>query len=653
MNIKRFTIRPPIIQYESLTSYLHRIANYNMVDFDSIVKMIANDGYARRNVSQIDRLPRSILSISKLSKLLNMDKKSLGEHTFTFVIDKVITNYSANDIEHMRSILMKTIISRNRCFCPACLRDDGSYNVLWQVRDIKLCDKHSTYLIEYCPKCNKAIPYCSKSLIQHKCPSCGYIYLNYKSEIEEDEKIINEQICIYNDWKFMIRHSNSLILGCREKEQQLALKILYVSVNDLNYYSKCRDLVNHFLFNKLLRMAKKEGTSEQLRLHVLLDILKKKKISIEEFSKMSVPIDYINSVTSFTNINQKSKQAIGNCLSPWCKSFNKTDTIKQIESRRFHFWNYKLSSVCTECFMKFGYNRASGKWESISNEVSTTLTIKSLLEEGKSIRYIQKEFGIKMQTFYKLYGYLLKNGLINEINTSKTKYAECMDLREKFKTINNYPGDRQKYAKKLYGWGIPLYFYYLADTQVQNYLMFESYEKHISSREKRRLSFKAKIDEAIQLCYKSELEISFENISNFIDFPIQKIKPYNLITYINNIIKEQEEKKIENLLIRRLNKFKENHSNSICSMAKICKELKLNEKELRSKYPELIKKISLKIQVQNKKTKEIQYKKETDSINNAINILKENGQQITGKSISELSNISRDIIYYRYDKFYK
>ncbi|MCX7922242.1 MAG: TniQ family protein [Clostridia bacterium] len=654
---RRFTIRLKPFESESLSSYLYRIAESNGVDVRGITKNIfgkkAEQEITLRNICQLDILPRSLADVKVLSNLLGLEVKCVERHTFTSVIDKLIINESANDKSHRSSLLIKSINTYNRSFCISCLRETGTYNLLWQVNGINICDKHFTRLKSVCPNCNSPIPYCSEFINKHKCPNCGSLYYQYEEEKVADDDIINEQIEVYTNWRFLLDQNCSLVSVKTgfTKQQLLAMKILYASQMSCSEFKQNHNSSLKKSFSiKLMKKANGISDNYNIRLHVLLDFLKNNNLTVEQFADICIPDTYIKSIIESYK-STKSKKP-GPCLSPWCKSYKKKITMKVVKGYKFNYEKYELGSVCTKCYMKYGYNRSTGIWESIDNEVDLIWDkVKPLLDKGIPKKIIKRDLDIGLDRVYKYYGYLLHNNLLeNSWNDIPEETYE--DLVEKFEVIMALPGDTCSNAYKIYGWSKPHYYYYLADERIQKFLIFKSdylRKKFGSCKPKGILYWKQKVEEAIQQCITSGEDINSHKIRKIIGCTKKTLISYSLDEYITKIQCEHKKEK-GNVLRDHLIEITDRYLSAImlegktATLDQIYEMGGVYDKFMRKNYPYIVAEILNKIKLHNGTILKQKYGKEFDAISEAIRTLEENGQAIKYSILSKMTGLSEYVI---------
>ncbi len=654
----RFTMRPALCKHESLTSYIGRIAECNGYKYRDVIKYLIPKNLRREitigNIYQLDMLPRRVSDNRKLCELLGKDLKQLEAHTFTPAIDKLIINDNAGDDVHRTSLLMKTVNTRYRNICPVCVRDAGVFSLLWQVKGINICDQHFIKLESECPNCQNPIVYISEHLNQYKCSYCGFNLMEIKEEKEYDPQIIKEQMELYKQWYFLLNPENRLIslVDGLTKEQMLAMVMLYTAqqCNRSHIDKKSIKYFGDGYSGDLIRKASGISDKYQIRLHTILDLLNKANISIEKFSRTTVPHSYIKSVIEY--FNKPENMPVGPCLSPWCKAYNTTNTIKQVEEYGLYKENYKVGSICTECYMKFGYNRENNNWESMKNEVDLIWNkVKPLIDRGIPKKQIKKELKIGIDSVYKIYSYLSYHKIIED--PRRNDYKENIhSLVEKFKVIIEQPGDMCSNSYHLYGWSKPEYYYYSSDKNVQNFLIFNSNQmrkKYASTIPKDYDYWKNKIDEAISQCQAEGKEITCDNITNSIGCIMNTLKKHKLDEYINDAKSKQFDKEKTEFRDKVL-KIADDYFTSLdeegksAVLGKIFELADITDRVIRRKYPDIALELCQKV---NKYNEKLILHKNTEELNiilDAIKTLEDNGQAFKKGAVSRITGFSMHVI---------
>jgi hypothetical protein len=132
-------------------------------------------------------------------------------------------------------------------------------------------------------------------------------------------------------------------------------------------------------------------------------------ISLSEFASIKVPDIYIDSV-----FNQYKDETLGICLTPWCDHYTTNKMMKKIDLLYQNHTKYKLASVCTGCFINFGYNRKNGNWEEIGDQIERIQKVSKLLSQGYSCPKVREIYGLGITNVYKIYGYALYHGLLSK-----------------------------------------------------------------------------------------------------------------------------------------------------------------------------------------------------------------------------------------------
>lgn len=659
----RFTKRIRSCDYESLSSYIARVCKANEYDINDLIRLISFNEDSKRSLSvklkDIDLLASLKINIVKLAHLVNKDEDILLRMTFLPII---IRNSDSVELDLWTSrYLSNCLNTTERYFCPECLKEFKAYNLLWQVKDIKICNFHNVLLQSSCTNCGTLIPYFFESLTSCQCPNCSYDLIQSDKEIVTNEDFIERQYKIYKNWDFLLRENRPLcktILGY-SLLQSLALKLLFVASKDRS----CFDIGNIYYFKKsyvkkLLRAIYNSGFKFQIRLEVILSLLSNLCISVEDFMLISVTDSFIENI--FKKIDSNSIKLLGNCISPWCKSFGSNKSMQRVSQYKLYTEKYEMGSVCTGCMMKYGYSRTNGDWESIDNEVQLIWNkIKPLIEQELTRKEIERTLNLNKDLVNKMYGYILQYKLIKNIEQNYKPKTKCENLVECFKILYESSGSMQRVSSKKFGWSMQDYYYYLADKEVQQYLIFETYKSRKKDTELKPANYElwqAKVNDAITECLDSNIKITQKAIMNILNCSGSVIRRNKLAAIIEDAKEMQHNLSIskqENAYIALVNEYIKSRSlqQSELTIKEIYKNINFYEKRIKNIYPNLTLFIKQKVEEYNLVCKQNKDQIYWDSIIKAIEQIKCEGFYISYKRISDLVDISEHILCKYYKDF--
>jgi hypothetical protein len=169
---KQLSIRPKLFLGESITSFLLRVSRAYNASIKDVWKWFAPDEvirYARR----IDLFLPETFNVGKMSVLFKKSAEQIRESTFFNLLESL---QEKEDISQW-GFLGDSVISKNRRFCAECIKERICYLHIWQVREIKLCDKHHVYLQDACPSCKVPIPYIHDMLSFYGATRCQDSFL--------------------------------------------------------------------------------------------------------------------------------------------------------------------------------------------------------------------------------------------------------------------------------------------------------------------------------------------------------------------------------------------------------------------------------------------------------------------------------------------
>lgn len=648
---------------ELLSSYLIRSANENSYNLHKLLKNIITYKHSKKVayksiIFYLDCYPESIIDVDKLAFILSLNKDTVISMTFTYAIKKLDLD-GASVIANLKgNFLLSTYLEKySRRFCPICLSEKRIYKTIWQINEIDVCEKHHIKLISTCSKCNIGIPYVHEAMSYCQCPNCGMDLS--KSEVETVEcEELKTQRKIYDDWHFLLSKSTELVkpLNKFSKRQSLAIMLLFLANGNNVEFSGFDNVsgIKPYYAKKLFELANGKESNRRILLSVILSILRKKDLSIDEFSQTSVPNRFIKSLFKS---EQAKEYTIGPCLSPWCSCYGTTQSMKTVNDYRFYCEKYILGSVCTSCYIKYGYDRNTCQWQSIDGEIEKITEIWQLLKVGLSRAEIVTQLKIGRDFVYKVFGYLVHNKLVNGDEVKKYVMPPNDDeLVSKFKIIYESNGNMAANAYKMYGWSVSLFYYYLADKRVQDYLLFEAYQTRKKSFVElpcNNEAWKEKAIRAINYCVDNGIEITHDSISERMGCSVATLRRNGLLALISEEKQKQRQKKTKleiQQFITQSNIFlaerAEQGARVTCTA--VYEYIGQYDKRIRKYYRAFAEWTTEKVEKHNKIIYLQKIQKYKDKISTAIMELHYTNKKIDKKNIAEMCNISES--YLRYNK---
>ncbi|MDR3542020.1 MAG: TniQ family protein [Desulfosporosinus sp.] len=534
----RFTIRPLPKSGESLTGYLLRVVHMNFVDLNNLLTSVHN-GSRRRTDHQIDILPERVIDLEALSGIVGVPLPQLRAMTFQSAVEKYVDQIDTSQDypTAMRDMTDKTY----RRFCPVCLQEDGVLKLIWQVKEVEICDKHHVRLTSKCPACGTEQPFLSKNIAVLRCVSCGSKLASHSVRKVEDTDLIVAQLRIYSDWRYLKDSSfSSLVPEIKNytKEKSLAIAVLYLlqgkpeAYNPESIQPRLRKLTQG-----LVRMVRDDNDPKRVSVAQSLSILRRLNLEPSDLQSIYIPDSFIASLYT-------SKYSLGSCLAPWCKFCGTSNGMRRI-LRKFCFienrTRYAYPSVCTGCYMRYGIT--DNQWRNVPmsfcDGIDLTQKVRKLLNAGASQTEITRKLKIRRPQLARVIGYLANHQLLDDsLVKNYTPLSVPDNVLECVKQIGPFVSEiGQAKAKKLYGWQKADFYYYMAMAEVQAYFSFDK-ESNIPIRcksvKKRRVITKEearKLGVIIEQWKMSDTKINFQSLAKTLNCPATLLyeKPYKNI----------------------------------------------------------------------------------------------------------------------------
>lgn len=547
--MERFPVRPQPFPEESLTGYIMRITFENDVPNLSDLFTVLNIYYSKnikRRAYQWDMFPFRVADTERLLQWMALSENMLNAMTFAPVIRKLYMNHDEN-IDWYKNSVSSSLVKNHRRFCPQCLKERGFYNLVWQVEEIEICDIHHSKLQSHCSTCSTEQPYVGDKMGEFKCANdCGFLF-DEVPDRAEDIEYINDQLRKYEDWRYLLHPETTLIptVGDLPPEKALHVALLYVAQGGGTEF---RTVLNTVLSKEnVLDMRKfvaEGGHLFKMQLDRILAVIRKAGLSVQQFSELSIPTDFVKSLFEWP------REILQPCQTPWCSSCGDNRNVVRVKHDQHMYFKgakYIKHSVCTGCWVQYGERH--GNWEPIGNFVELAIQVRALLEQKQTRHSIWIQLGVERRYLLRIVGYLLYHRLVSQKVWAELRPVseQPAGLLERFKETVMGGGSSLAKAKSLHGWDESTYYYYLANPDVQRYYIFEAYKhRRFGVREAgqrrrggKKAEVEAKVNDAIRSFIEQEIDITVKEIAASIGLADHMLRYHGLTEKIKEAIEHQ------------------------------------------------------------------------------------------------------------------
>ena len=615
-----FTIRPKLHEGESLLNYLIRVANKNGIVNISELWQSVKEGNSykvdRNFVYKFDLYPSDIASLNKLGRLLNKSENELKQHSFEPIVSLFYPGPAG------KMIFGKDIELKHRRFCRKCLEENGVYKLLWQVKEIEMCEKHLIRITSQCRNCRCHQPYRNrKHLDQIQCDDCGIILYDKKDKPLLDIDFIQKQLRIHRDWKFifgdLIVKATHYYQNPQRIHNKIAILLLFLTTpqkGTINY--KKHPFFKPSQARKLLNLTRNEIEDERLNLSLILNTLRKLNIELKDVFFQKIPF-------SFYKFLKKKKEKVKNkitinCESPWCSYYGTSNAMKDIRASskgkyvpNSHLYNPIF--VCTNCCVQIGFHKINKQWEGINISYKLLNEIKELFDSGLSLRQIGLRLKIDKYRVKYYLGHIARFQQ-DDIKDLAEKNINVETLIQNFILLKPYWRSHQLLAReaaKLFNWnGITTYYYYWHPA-IQEYIFFEQNLR--KTNQSIYQSLVHKMDKAIEHPIKSDMELSVKEVAATLNVSERILQYHKLNNEIINkrnskvsLDKNEEKATIIESIAAFINVKKEREQQIFAY--EIYKSIGKSPKYIKSHFPDIADQISNLAKESKSKQKEVRRK---------------------------------------------
>ncbi|QSO54071.1 TniQ family protein [Alicyclobacillus curvatus] len=471
-------IRRKAIPGESLTSLLMRLAFENGVSVVDLWEPF-NDKYKKthlKDVHQLDIDPYRVCDISTLQGLLMTDDSTLiNKMTFQPLFEKFLDEAEIMSDASRRDFCLGLIETAHRRYCPVCISENPVYKLLWQVKEIEICDVHRMKLESSCPHCGVEQDLVHSGLVKGRCQACNMSLAPVQMPTRLPQNH-DEVQTVYLNWTALIdparRGAPEALPSLRKS---LAIAILFIE-HEYSSNSHIKGLTNETL-NKLARFIRDQNGSKRPTLNMLLQVLRQTEMTFSEFEQLQIPELFIESICGPSG---QQDVGPGACSTPWC-----THLGSSVGMTRMNLVNGKLKGadgdqytdlyLCTGCSLRYGSKLGTGVWGELDGMSSFGVNkVLPRLNKGESKRQISIDIGITSYKITQIAGYFAQFDLL-----SKTLLKDYLPVLKANDDAVSYfkplwrNGTLIYQACREYGWTQGQFWYLYYKPEVQQYLFLD------------------------------------------------------------------------------------------------------------------------------------------------------------------------------------
>lgn len=648
---QKFTIRPKPQEGESLSGYIMRISEMNCIKVWGIMRYL---GVRRNKVHHLDMLPQKIVDMSNFNCLLGGDEESILRMTFWNLLNKFYSNVTLEYKDFKRNVLTDEIVKNKRRYCVSCLRESGYYKLLWQVKEVDMCNIHFTKLQSGCSFCGTEQPYMASTLGMFLCFKCGNDISTQEELKIKDTNLINEQLKVIDNWLFLLSEKFSLdkYLNVYNKEEFLIIVSFYVSQMMEEVFDRAK--ISFFFSNEMtdyLRVIYKLSDGKYMSLKKVLKLSRTFKISLDRLFSLNIPETYIDSLNNYRS--KFENKGLGVCLAPWCSSYKSDKSLIIIDSRN-RIRNHYLFCICKGCFNKYGYNRNTDKWQNIDGFIDLLCNkVIPSLNSLETLSNIESKYKIDKNYLRNAIGYAANYKLLNEEILEKYEMKSVPnDITSYFSYLYNLVGTMRRNALKHFKWGSREFYYYFNLKEVQYYLIFEEnmFFRKFPDFEDKKGKFKKEFQKLLEYYIETDKDINLKNLSTDLKCSDNTIYNYGLRNIMRAAVKKQREKRqVDNKesIINKAERYFEKigSSNELLTCNKVYKDLDLDSRNLGLEERKALNSISSKVKEHNNKVKNNRTQKLIKQANKIVEEFSILGKEITYKNVALQLDIHESNLY--------
>ncbi|WP_171721108.1 TniQ family protein [Paenibacillus phytohabitans] len=539
----KFGIRLKPLEFESLTGYLERVSEKNGMPFLKLAEIVCKlKKYRNRDINSYELFSGLNINLDLTAKIVDLPKEVLNSMTMQPIYN-LFRSYWSERSEGSFQMMLNT---NKRFFCPICLAEGVTHLLLWQVDEIKMCNKHHIKLQDQCYCCSQTQPYMNLGKKTRRyCNVCEADLSIQDPGGKVSAAIVDEQLETYSNWIYLRGEQIKKTPAFLDDVSAYCSRLLYVIKNQETVHTQSKIEYLNPDIRVILRCLRTMREKDACTLHRILRILKQQNLSMEKFSNILVPLTYVQSLS---NRLSPSKKNFGVCLAPWCTSYQSNEkmiaivrTINMMIKKGTHFYD---PAICLSCSLI--YARSSEfVWTEMNDYILKGYkTVLPLIEDGHAPYAVYKQTGVDVDIIYKWLGYfanrkIMHKSMIDQY-TPKFNDNKCLD---DIKYINNMKKTNKSHlAKEYYGWSKREYYYFYADKKVMEYFALNIKPKKGNRPQRKSRQVKEQLEQYLE----SNTPITILKVTSALDISEGWLRSNNYIGLIREFqYKQRERSKIE------------------------------------------------------------------------------------------------------------
>ncbi|MEC0105361.1 TniQ family protein [Paenibacillus taichungensis] len=642
-----FRVRPKIVEHESLTSYIFRLAKLNETTFSAIVGKIKTKAQfvQNRRFKYLDVNPVRMINIDLLSDLACVSKEELLSHTLHPFVLGISSESEMKLLDQFSTTGMKRFYDgTKRWFCSMCLKDHNIFNILWQFKSVTFCEIHKCYLQKSCSTCGHEQPYIGNHLVDGSCHTCG---LSLSSDEEEilSENILNDETTLNQFWRPFLSLTGPMtpVQFDLSIKQTISLKILYI-LNDL-FKEEFSARESMFRRDKthFKKMILTGNFGESSFLDTVIRFFMFSGISIDQLRDLKVHKKFYYSFVESKDIEgEKHFKIARNCETPWCKYRNKVDGMQYLRISPGNFY-------CSGCYIKYGYQKKTGKWIDLKGDINLIEKLIPRMHQNHARYRMFKEItGISPFRLNEIIGYMCVHKLVPK--NYKSEYDKVVvppirELSDKFKILIEQVGRQarklQSKAIEVYGWKVTEFACYYHQKEVQEVILNTRNKINDASSSYKTiygfLNDYINSYESRNLCmpYKNNMKPRFSNCILFL-YGVEQI-----ILAINKSLLLEEEKVYVDHCWNVANQYvnQQKKEKSLLKAGDIYRALDRKYGWIKNRNPDLVLWINKQVIESREEIKRLGLEEKKEELEQAMEYLKENDLNISKSAIERVTGL--------------
>jgi hypothetical protein len=288
-------------------------------------------------------------------------------------------------------------------------------------------------------------------------------FANLKDAKTASVSFNQDRLRIVSDWEYLLQSESSIVPHVAHLNKKTALLYLLGYQPGINGTGPVYTIGDQLVPPLLQAARNSRSVPQHVHTSTILAVIRQKGVTCLDFSKISVPDEFIKAVLQ----KQEPLYKRLTCIAPWCPSYQKSGSLERTGTTKIATQNRNLKYylICSDCLSEYAIESCTNSIVERGYFISVGwFQIRDYLIRGVAIKQIARTLGLPEDKVLRCAMFLAANHLLPEetLNHYKPKTLSATTPEELIHAIDagynirNYVKERcLPYRELLYYWFLP------------------------------------------------------------------------------------------------------------------------------------------------------------------------------------------------------